>query len=79
MMRRKDEQYTVLEAGDPHPLGWKVPPIDDLRSAIEHLKTIPGQYTETDREVDPNAELAGVYRYIGREARSCDRPASARR
>lgn len=64
-MSRKNEPWTVLEPGRPHPLGWKVPPIDDLRSAIEHLKTIPGQYTETDHEVDPKAELAGVYHYIG--------------
>ncbi|MFO1113177.1 MAG: UbiD family decarboxylase [Rhodospirillales bacterium] len=46
-------------------MGWQVPPVNDLRSAIELLKTIPGQYIETDREVDPKAELAGVYRYIG--------------
>lgn len=37
----------------------------DLRSAIELLKKIPGQYTETDVEVDPHAELSGVYRYVG--------------
>ena len=48
-----------------HPLGWSVPPIDDLRSAIEYLKHFPGEYLETDREVDPNGELAGVYRYVG--------------
>lgn len=39
--------------------------IDDLRSAIAFLKTIPGQYLETDVEVDPFAELSGVYRHIG--------------
>ncbi len=49
----------------PHPLGWSVPPIDDLRSAIAYLKRFPGEYRETDHPVDPNAELAGVYRYIG--------------
>ncbi|MBQ7536078.1 MAG: UbiD family decarboxylase [Stomatobaculum sp.] len=37
----------------------------DLRSALELLRTIPGQLVETDVEVDPAAELAGVYRYIG--------------
>ncbi len=37
----------------------------DLRSALELLKTIPGQLIETDVEVDPAAELAGVYRYVG--------------
>ena len=48
-----------------HPLGWDVPNINDLRSAIAHLKTFKGQYIETDHPVDPKAELAGVYRYIG--------------
>lgn len=37
----------------------------DLRSALEYLKTIPGQYIETDEPVDPIAELSGVYRHIG--------------
>lgn len=37
----------------------------DLRSALELLKTVPGQYVETDIEVDPNAELSGVYRHVG--------------
>lgn len=57
--------YTVVQPGEPHPLGWQVPPINDLRSALEHLKRFPGQYLETDHPVDPDAELAGVYRYIG--------------
>jgi gallate decarboxylase subunit C len=47
------------------PFGWKSPNINDLRSVIEHLKKFKGQYIETDRPVDPIAELAGVYRYIG--------------
>jgi len=37
----------------------------DLRSAIKHLCTIPGQCIETDKEVDPVGELSGVYRYVG--------------
>lgn len=37
----------------------------DLRKVIEELKQLPGQYHETDIEVDPEAELSGVYRYIG--------------
>lgn len=37
----------------------------DLRSALELLDTIPGQMVSTDVEVDPSAELAGVYRYVG--------------
>ena len=39
--------------------------INDLRSALDYLKTIDGQYVETDVEVDPKAELSGVYRYVG--------------
>lgn len=37
----------------------------DLRSALELLESIPGQMVNTDVEVDPSAELAGVYRYVG--------------
>nr|WP_085929357.1 UbiD family decarboxylase [Desulfosporosinus orientis] len=39
--------------------------VDDLRTALELLKSIPGQLIETDIEVDPHAELSGVYRHIG--------------
>lgn len=39
--------------------------VNDLRSVLELLKTIPGQLVETDVEVDPAAELSGVYRYVG--------------
>ena len=39
--------------------------VEDLRSAIELIKSIPGEYVETDVEVDPKAELSGVYRYVG--------------
>lgn len=39
--------------------------VNDLRSALELLKTIPGQLIDTDEPVEPHAELAGVYRYIG--------------
>lgn len=37
----------------------------DLRSALELLQGIDGQLLETDIEVDPAAELSGVYRYVG--------------
>ena len=37
----------------------------DLRSALQLLESIPGQMVHTDVEVDPSAELAGVYRYVG--------------
>ena len=41
------------------------PPITDLRSALQRLADHPGQLIETDHPVDPNGELAGVYRHIG--------------
>lgn len=37
----------------------------DLRKVLAELQQHDGQYHETDVEVDPDAELAGVYRYIG--------------
>ena len=39
--------------------------VHDLRSALELLKGIPGQLVETDVEADPDAEISGVYRYVG--------------
>ena len=39
--------------------------IVDLRSALALLATIPGQLLTTAVEVDPRAELAGVYKRIG--------------
>lgn len=39
--------------------------INDLRGAIELLRTMPGQYLETTKSVRPEAELAGVYRHVG--------------
>lgn len=45
----------------------------DLRSALELLKTLPGEYVETNVEVDPRAELSGVYRYVGAGG-TCQRP-----
>lgn len=43
----------------------KAEPVYDLRSALARLSSMPGQLLETDIEVDPVAELAGVYRYVG--------------
>ncbi|WP_175804728.1 UbiD family decarboxylase [Burkholderia ambifaria] len=63
--KRDAEDYIVVEPGAKHPLGWDVPPVNDLRSAIEHLKTFTGEYIETDHPVDPDAQLAGVYRRVG--------------
>ena len=39
--------------------------VNDLRSALEYLKTLPGQYLETNVEVNPIHELSGVYRRVG--------------
>jgi 4-hydroxy-3-polyprenylbenzoate decarboxylase len=39
--------------------------VHDLRSALEMLEQHPGQLVQTSVEVDPNAELSGVYRYVG--------------
>ncbi|WP_216893748.1 UbiD family decarboxylase [Nocardia alni] len=40
-------------------------PIRDLREGIELLKTLEGQFVSTAVEVDPQAELAGVYKKVG--------------
>jgi UbiD family decarboxylase len=64
-MKKHHPAFYVVEPGQAHPLGWKVPPVDDLRSAIELLQGLEGQYIETDREIDPIGELAGVYRHVG--------------
>lgn len=37
----------------------------DLRTALQVLRETPGQLLETDTQVDPAAELAGVYRHVG--------------
>ncbi|MCC8156708.1 MAG: UbiD family decarboxylase [Oscillospiraceae bacterium] len=39
--------------------------VHDLRSALALLKELPGALVETDVPVNPAAELAGVYRYVG--------------
>jgi len=39
--------------------------VNDLRSALELLEKTPGQLISTDVEIDPVAELSGVYRYVG--------------
>ena len=39
--------------------------VTDFRSAVELLKTLPGQLIETDVEVEPRAQLSGVYRHVG--------------
>jgi len=39
--------------------------INDLRSALEVIRRIPGQYAECNREVDPFCEITGVYHAVG--------------
>ena len=39
--------------------------VHDLRSALDLLEQHPGQLVQTSVEVDPHAELSGVYRYVG--------------
>lgn len=39
--------------------------ITDLRSAIDVLKQYDDEYVETNVQVDPEAELSGVYRKVG--------------
>ena len=39
--------------------------VHDLRSALAFLAKQPGQLVETDVEADPNAEISGIYRYVG--------------
>lgn len=39
--------------------------IYDLRTALEVLKKEPGQLVETNVEADSDAEISGVYRYVG--------------
>jgi gallate decarboxylase subunit C len=39
--------------------------INDLRSALALLASVPGQLVSTDTPVDPVAELAGIYKVIG--------------
>ncbi len=39
--------------------------VRDLRSALALLREMDGQLIETHVEVEPKAELAGVYRYVG--------------
>ncbi len=39
--------------------------INSLRTALELLQQIEGEYKETDVPVKPHAEISGIYRYIG--------------
>jgi 4-hydroxy-3-polyprenylbenzoate decarboxylase len=64
-MYRVEEETLPRTGPAAFPRGWSVPPINDLRSALAYLQTFEGEYRETDREVDPHGELAGVYRHIG--------------
>jgi 4-hydroxy-3-polyprenylbenzoate decarboxylase len=41
------------------------PAIHDLRSALAMIEKLPGQLLQTDVPVDPDADLAGIYKLIG--------------
>ena len=43
----------------------EVDKINDLRSALEILKKYEKQFHETNVEINPDADLAGVYKQIG--------------
>ena len=47
--------------------------VRSLRDALALLETLPGQLVRTAAEVDPVAELSGVYRYVG-AGRTVQRP-----
>jgi len=47
--------------------------VTDLRSALKLLESLPGELVSTDVEIDPNAEISGVYRYVGAGG-TCMRP-----
>ena len=44
--------------------------ITSLRDALAVLKSMPDQLVETDVPVRANAQLAGVYRYVGEIGRA---------
>ncbi|WP_107660742.1 UbiD family decarboxylase [Nocardia suismassiliense] len=56
---------TVEATTTPADTTTDLPPITDLRSALDRLRRFPGQLLETDHPVDPAAQLAGVYKRIG--------------
>ena len=35
MSAKKPAEYHLVEPGQKHPMGWNVPDVNDLRSAIE--------------------------------------------
>ncbi|TKD34959.1 UbiD family decarboxylase [Azotobacter chroococcum] len=55
--------FSTME--QPFPAFIDFPPINDLRSALARLESVPGQLLYTDHPVDPHGELAGVYKRVG--------------
>ena len=39
--------------------------VTDLRSAMDLLRSMPGELVTTDRPVDPYLEIAGIYKLVG--------------
>ncbi|WP_322095673.1 UbiD family decarboxylase [Paraburkholderia bannensis] len=59
------QQISDFAAPDSHAADAPSAPVNDLRSALARLAAAPGQLIETSHEVDPHAQLAGVYKRIG--------------
>ncbi|WP_322072172.1 UbiD family decarboxylase [Paraburkholderia bannensis] len=59
------QQISDFAAPDSHAAEASDAPVNDLRSALARLAAAPGQLIETSHEVDPHAQLAGVYKRIG--------------
>lgn len=62
---KNNKDYIFINPMEKYPPGWNVPPIDDLRSAIEYLKQFPNEYISTDHPVKVHTQLAGVYKRVG--------------
>ncbi|MXP68000.1 UbiD family decarboxylase [Pantoea sp. Aalb] len=62
---QNNKQNILINKDEIHPLGWAIPPIDDLRSAIAYLKKYSNEYISTDLPVNIHAQLAGIYKIIG--------------
>ena len=62
---KNNKNYILVNTKEKHLLDWNIPPIDDLRSAIEYLKIFSNEYISTNYSVKVHAQLAGIYKRIG--------------
>ena len=63
---KKPRDYRLVEPGQPSPLGWEIPPIDDLRSAnsidrLPHRMKAHLAYALIPASGMPGLPLCGVY------------------